>query len=92
MTRQFVENAVTMIVVYDDGRPDDFFSGYQLDSNADLDWDHIVNVYPSRIQLGPRKLQKLVNEFINQELTWEQYLDKLVENGELQNIPKTYCY
>ena len=91
MTRQFVEDAVTMIVVYDDGRPDDFFSGYLLNYSY-FDWDHIVDVYPSKIQAGSSKLQKLVNEFLDQELTWEQYLDELVKSGKLQDIPKTFCY
>lgn len=93
MTKQFVQNNTIFVVEYGESvrmKTQNVY-GYkiqQLDSS--ILWNFIVGVHPSFIQ-NSNALQKLVNQFYNQtEYGWEEYLDKLVKDGELQDVPQIF--
>lgn len=94
MTKQFLCNNLTFIIAYNNGQPDDFVPGYKIQQkDASIDWANIKHIVPSMIQHGSRKLQKIVNKFYDQtECGWEEYLDKLVKDKQIQDVPETFCW
>jgi hypothetical protein len=96
MTKQYIQNNTIFVVEYDEFMSDEHIHGYKLQQkDPTILWSHIMRILPARIQgygKNANAIQKIVNKFYDQtECGWEEYLDRLVKDGELQDVPKTFC-
>ena len=92
MTKQYIQNNTIFVVDYDGFMKDENVLGYKIQQkDPSILWHRIIRVLPARIQgygKNANAVQKLVNRFYAQtEYGWEAYLDKLVEDKEIQDTP-----
>lgn len=97
MTKQYIQNNMIFVVEYDGFMRDEHIHGYKIQQkDPSILWRHIMRILPARIQgygKNANAIQKIVNKFYDQtEYGWEEYLDKLVEDKEIQDLPQTFCW
>lgn len=95
MTKQYIQNNTIFVVEYDGFMFDEHIHGYKLQQkDSTILWSHIMRILPARIQgygKNANAIQKIVNKFYDQtEYGWEEYLDKLVEDKEIQDPPEKF--
>lgn len=96
MTKQYIQNNTIFVVEYDGFMLDEHVPGYKLQQkDPTILWRHIMRILPARIQgygKNADTIQTIVNKFYDQtECGWEEFLDKLVEDNEIQDVPQTFC-
>ena len=97
MTKQYIQNNTRFVVEYDGFMKDESVLGYKIQQkDSSILWRHVMRILPARIQgcgKNADALQKLVNKFYDQlEYGWDLYLDKLVADKEIQDVPDTFCH
>ena len=96
MTKQYIQNNTRFVVEYDGFMNDESVLGYKIQQkDPTILWRHIMRILPARIQgygKNANAIQQIVNKFYDQtECRWEEYLDKLVKDKEIQDVPQTFC-
>lgn len=97
MTKQYIQNNTIFVVEYNGFMRDEHVLGYKLQQkDPTILWRHIIKILPARIQgygKNADTIQKIVNKFYDQtECGWEEYLDKLVKDKQIQDVPETFCW
>lgn len=95
MTKQYLQNNLIFCISYDNTTVEDYVEGYKIQQrDPSIDWNMVNKIEPAPLQMGESiSVQKLVNKFYDQlEYGWDSYLDKLVADKEIQDVPDTFCH
>lgn len=94
MTKQYLLNNLEFVVKYDNERKDELVPGYKIQQrDPSIDWSHVEFYGPHLFQPAGGELQRIVDRFFDDlGSTWSYFLDELVDNGEIQDVPETFCW